>query len=171
MPFKTDFTLDNKTYRHYLNGHPVVMHSHHYLALITKLAEDLEDVNGSQILADTVEDTMRVIFDDYFQKNAIETVREKGLVCTGYFSAFGLGKMVISGDAHSGEVRLNRSHIDEGWLMKWGEHHKPINHFTRGYIAAVFGALFDRPPRSYTVTETGGMVTGEDQSVFVVTPT
>jgi predicted hydrocarbon binding protein len=52
--------------------------------------------------------------------------------------------------------------------MKWGEYHKPINHFTRGYVAAVFGALFERPARSYKVTELQGMVTGEQQSVFTV---
>ena len=40
MSLKLDFNLDNQTFRHYLNGHAVVMHSHHYLALITKLVED-----------------------------------------------------------------------------------------------------------------------------------
>lgn len=170
MPFKRDFSLDEQTYRHYLNGHPVVMHSHHYLALITKLAEDLEDVNGAQILADTVEDAMRVIFEDFFQKNDINAAEDKGSICTEYFSTFGLGKMTISGNDQNGEVQLSRSHIDEGWLMKWGEYHKPINHFTRGYVAAIFAAIFDRPPRSFTVTETAGMVTGESHSVFAVTP-
>lgn len=168
MPLKLDFTLAPDTYRHSLNGHPVVMHSHHYLTLVTKLAEDLDDVGGPQILADAVEDAMRVMFDDYFQKNGISDIQEKQEICTGYFSAFGLGKITISGSAQSGEACLLRSHIDEGWLMKWGEYHKPINHFTRGYVAAVFGALFERPARSYKVTELQGMVTGEQQSVFTV---
>lgn len=163
-----DFTLDEKTYRHYLNGHPVVMHSHHYLALITKLAEDLGDVHGPQILAETVEDSMRVIFDDYFQKNAISSTQDKAAICTQYFSAFGLGKMSIKGDEQNGEARLLHSHIDEGWLKKWGNHDKPINHFTRGYVAAAFAALFNRPARSYVVTETASMVTGEEQSVFAI---
>lgn len=167
MPFNADFTLDDKTYRNYLNGHAVVMHSHHYLALITKLAEDLDDINGPQILADTVEDSMRAIFEDYFQKHAISDPQQKAKVCTGYFSTFGLGKMTLGGNEQCGEVKLSHSHLDEGWVMKWGKHHKPINHFTRGYVAAVFAAVFNRPPRSYAVTETSSMATGEDQSVFV----
>jgi hypothetical protein len=168
MAFKRDFSLDENTYRHYLNGHPVVMHSHHYLALITKLAEDLAAVDGPQILADAVEDSMRAIFEDFFEKNDIGDLKDKSAVCTEYFSTFGLGKIAINGNEHGGEAQLSRSHLDEGWLMKWGEHDKPINHFTRGYVAAIFAALFGHPPRSYRVTETAAMVTGEDQSVFVV---
>ncbi len=168
MPLKLDFTLDENTYRHYLNGHPVVMHSHHYLALITKLVEDLDDINGPQILADTVEDTMRVLLEDYFQKNGITDTKDKGMVGTEYFSTFGLGKMTISGNDQCGEAKLSHSHIDEGWLRKWGKHPKPINHFTRGYVAALFAAIFNRSPRSFSVTETAGIVTGEEQSVFVV---
>lgn len=168
MPLKIDFTFDDNNYRHHLNGHTVVMHSHHYLALITKLAEDLDDIGGPQILADTVEDTMHAIFEDYFQKNNISSPEEKTEVCTEYFSAFGLGKMAISQNGNGGEARLVRSHIDEGWLQKWGEHSKPINHFTRGYAAATFAAIFNLPPRSFSVTEAAGMVTGENQSLFVV---
>jgi hypothetical protein len=170
MALNLDFTFDDNTYRHFLNGHMVVMHSHHYLALITKLAEDLDDIGGPQILADTVENSMFAIFDDYFQKNNISSPEEKEEVCTEYFSVFGLGKMTISRDGEGGEARLSRSHIDEGWLKKWGEHSKPINHFTRGYVAAAFAAISNRPPQSFSVTETASMATGENQGVFVASP-
>lgn len=168
MPLKLDFTFDDGSYRHFLNGHAVVMHSHHYLALITKLAEDLDDIGGTRILAETVEDSMLAMFEDYFQQNAISDPAQKGEVCAGYFSVFGLGKMTISGGEGGGEVKLSRSHIDEGWLVKWGKHQKPINHFTRGYVAATFAAISGRPARSYSVTEAASMATGEDQGVFTV---
>jgi hypothetical protein len=167
MPLKLDFTFDDKNYRHFLNGHAVVMHSHHYLALITKLAEDLGDIDGPQILADTVEDSMLALFLDYFQKNNITAPEDKEEICKEYFATFGLGKMTISPNEGGGEVQLSHSHLDEGWLKKWGNHDKPINHFTRGYVAAVFAAVFDRPARSFSVTETASMVTGDNQSVFI----
>ncbi|MEJ2199567.1 MAG: hypothetical protein P8X63_00910 [Desulfuromonadaceae bacterium] len=167
MPLKLDFTFDDKNYRHFLNGHAVVMHSHHYLALITKLAEDFNDIGGSQILADTVEDTMLAMFLDYFQQNGIGTPEEKAEVCTDYYSTFGLGKMTITPQENGGEAGLSRSHLDEGWVMKWGQNQQPINHFTRGYVAAAFAAIFDRPARSFSVSETAAIVTGADQSVFV----
>ena len=57
----------------FLNGHAVVMHSHHYLALITKLAEDLSDIGGPQLLKDVVEESMWVVFNDYIAKNGLTT--------------------------------------------------------------------------------------------------
>jgi hypothetical protein len=167
MPLKLDFTFDDTTYRHFLNGHAVVMHSHHYLALITKLAEDLESIGGPQILADTVEDTMLDLFLDYFQKNNIGSPEEKAEICREYFATFGLGKMNIEAQEAGGEVQLSRSHIDEGWLKKWGKHEKPINYFTRGYVAAAFAAIFGRPARSFSVAETESIAAGASQTVFV----
>ena len=168
MSLKLDFSMDNETYRHSLNGQPVVMHSHHYLALITKLAEDMGEFGGPQILRDVVEDSMRTIFDDYIQKNGLTSPMDKCNIGREYYSVFGLGKMVVSGSESGGEVRLVHSHIDEGWVTKWGPHNIPINHFTCGYIAAVFAAAFNKPAKSYSVTETASMAGGENEGKFIV---
>ncbi len=168
MALKLDFNLDSETYRNFLNGHPVVMHSHHYLALITKLAEEMNDLEGLQILKDVVEESMRAVFDDYIEKNGLTSPLDRCNVGREYYSAFGLGKMVVTGSESGGEVRLVRSHLDEGWVMKWGAADKPINHFTCGYIAAVFGSAFGKPTKSYTVTEVASMAAGETEGKFVV---
>ena len=168
MSLKLDFSMDNETYRHSLNGHPVVMHSHHYLALITKLAEEMGEIGGPQILRDVVEDSMRTIFDDYILKNGLTSPMDKCNIGREYYSVFGLGKMVVSGSESGGEVRLLHSHIDQGWVTKWGPHNKPINHFTCGYIAAVFAAAFNKPARSYTVEEAVSMAGGETEGKFIV---
>ncbi len=168
MALKLDFDLDNETYRHFLNGHPVVMHSHHYLALITKLAEEMNDINGSAILRDVVEESMRSIFDDYVQKNDLSSPLDRCNVGREYYSVFGLGKMVVTGSESGGEVRLIKSHIDEGWVRKWGPSDRPINHFTCGYIAAVFGVAFNKPGKSYTVTEAASIAAGETEGKFIV---
>ncbi len=168
MSLNLDFTLDNQTFRHYLNGHPVVMHSHHYLALLTKLVEDMSDLGGPQILRDTVEETMRAVFDDYIRKNNLTSPQDKCNVGREYFSVFGLGKMIVSGNENGGEVRLTHSHIDEGWLKKWSKHDKPINHFACGFIAAMFGAAFNKPLRTFTVTEVASIAAGDAESKFMV---
>jgi hypothetical protein len=168
MALRLDFTMDADTNRQYLNGHPVVMHSHHYLALITKMAEDLGDIGGTGILRDVVEETMRAVFDDYIQKNGLTSAQDKCNVGREYYSVFGLGKMVITGDEQGGEVRLVRSHLDEGWVMKWGTTGNPINHFTCGYIAAMFGAAFSKPLKSYAVTEAASIAVGDTEGKFIV---
>ncbi len=160
--------MDSETYRNFLNGHPVVMHSHHYLALITKLAEDMDGIGGLQILKDVVEESMRAVFDDYIEKNGLTSPLDRCNVGREYYSTFGLGKMVVTGSESGGEVRLVRSHLDEGWVRKWGAADKPVNHFTCGYIAAVFGSAFNKPAKSYTVTEVASMAAGETEGKFIV---
>jgi len=168
MSLKLEYSLENETYRNFLNGHPVVMHSHHYLALITKMVEEMGDIGGPQILTDVVEETMLVIFNDYIQKYSLTSPMDKCNVGREYYSAFGLGKMIVTGSEKGGEVRLVHSHIDEGWVQKWGPHNKPINHFSCGYIAAVFEAAFNKPAKSYSVTETASMAVGETEGKFIV---
>jgi len=76
--------------------------------------------------------------------------------------------MELSGSAAGGEAKLLHSHVDEGWIRKWGKHDKFINHFTCGYCAAVFAAAFDKPARSYQVSEQTSIVVGDDVSILAV---
>ena len=168
MTLQLDFTMDDDNFRHYLNGHGVVMHSHHYLALITKLAEDLADVDGRQILIDVVEESMHEIFTDYLRQHSLASLTERLEVGCQYYATFGLGRLQLSGDAEGGEVRITSSHLDEGWTRKWGERQTPVNHFTCGYIAAIFAAAFDSPPGSYLVSEEVSMVSGAPEGLFRV---
>jgi hypothetical protein len=111
---------------------------------------------------------MRAIFDDYIVKNNLTSAQDKCNVGREYFSVFGLGKMIVSGNDNGGEVRLVHSHIDEGWVKKWGNHDKPINHFACGYIAAMFGAAFDKPLNTYAVTEAASIAVGDPENKFIV---
>jgi hypothetical protein len=85
-----------------------------------------------------------------------------------YFCVMGLGKLEVQGTQEGGEVRLTHSHVDEGWVKKWGKHDHFINHFACGYVAAMFTVAFAKPPRSYLVTETSSIVVGDPVSALVV---
>lgn len=168
MALQLDYTMDDDTFRHYLNGHCVVMHSHHYLALITSLVESLGEVGGTQILVEVVEESMREIFDDYIGRHAVASAGERLAVGAQYYSVFGLGQLEFAGDEKGGEAILTSSHLDEGWLRKWGGRDLPVNHFTCGYIAAAFAAAFERPAGSYQVREEASIVAGAPEGRFIV---
>jgi hypothetical protein len=169
MSLKLDFSLDTETFRHYLNGHAVVMHSHHYLTLITKLAEEFGDIGGPQLLKDVVEESMWAVLNDYASQNSLTSPLDRCNVGREYYSVYGLGKMKVAGTEHGGEVCLVRSHLDEGWIRKWGHHTTPINHFTCGYIAALYAVAFSKPAKSYAVVETESMAVTGTEGTFIVT--
>lgn len=168
MTLELTHTFDDKNYRHFLNGFNMVLHCHHYMSLTTKLAEDFNDIGGTRILAETAEDSIRPILDNYVTTHAVAAGDARLKMGAEFFSVMGMGKMEASGTAGSGTVSLSRSHVDQGWIKKWGNHTKPINHFTRGYIAAMFAAAYDKPARSFIVRETEAMVTGKAVSSFTV---
>ncbi len=169
MAIKVDFTFDETNYRHYMNGFLTVLHCHHYLCLTTKMAEDFNDIGGRKVLMESAEDSIRPLLDDYFNRNNVLNIEEKLMVGAEYYAVMGLGKMKIKAGQQGGEVQLAKSHIDEGWLNKWGTHEAHINHFTCGFVASIFAAAFEKPARSYSVSERQSIVTGASFSHFNVT--
>lgn len=170
MPIKVNFTFDPDTYRHYMNGHASVLHCHHYLSLTTKLAEETVEFGGPRILREVAEDSIRPLFDDYFTNQNVTSPEDRLRIGEEYYAVMGMGRMEVSGDQYGGEAVLLHSHVDEGWIKKWGSHNKHINHVTCGYLTALFAAVFERPARSYVVIETTSIVAGDPSGKLVVKP-
>ena len=168
---KLERTFDSSRRRHYINGKLVVRHCHHYATLFTQLALDAKDlVDGTKILKEVAEDVFFEVLSDYFKKNGITTPGERMDIASQMVSAIGMGQMVIvSGDENGGEIDMLNSYVDKGWLKKWGTFKTPINFIGSGYISAVFSAVFEKPCRTYNVTETQSMVMGAEKSHFKVT--
>ena len=61
---------------------------------------------------------------------------------------------------------MDNSHVDEGWIKKWGNRDKPVNFIGQGYVAAALAAIYDLPAGSYDVYETQSIVSGADTSRF-----
>jgi hypothetical protein len=171
MTFNVKHTFDEKNFRHYMNGFNVVLHCHHYMSLTTKLAMDFDDIGGTRILSESAEDSILPILTDYIKKNNVTNPDDRLRAGADFYKEMGMGKMTVSGNADGGQVILEGSHVDKGWITKWGKHNGPVNHFTRGYIAAIFAAGFDKPARSYAVTEKDSIVTGAGTGSFAVEKT
>jgi hypothetical protein len=168
MSQKFVMSVHPSTYRHYLNGIPVVLHCHHYLTLYTRAAEQFSEIGGPGILAESMEDAVRPLLDNLFGKEPSASPQDRFQTGTELYSFMGLGSMKIEGNAEGGQVTLLASHLDQGWIKKWGKNDKPVNYVTGGYLAALFAAVFAENPRSFAVTEMEAVVTGAPQSVFIV---
>ena len=159
--------FNTKSCRHSINGQVQVLHCHHYATLYTQLADDCGMLDGKKLLAESTEDTFYGILAGYYNEHQITDIRERIAIGEQYYSLSGLGQMrVVCVGPESAEVELPHSHVDEGWISKWGSRDKAVNFITSGYIAGFLSAVFDKNPRAYTVTETQSIVTGADSSRF-----
>jgi hypothetical protein len=168
MSLSLDFTFDPVTYRHYMNGFLTVLHCHHYMCLYTEAAEKFEDCGGTTILKEVTEDAMRPIFDDYYQKHNVADPVARLEVCSGFYAAMGMGKLIVEGSDKGGTAKLIASHVDQGWIKKWGKRDKPVNYFTCGFLAASMAATFGLSPRSFEIVEEKSIVKGDSVSVFQI---
>lgn len=170
---KTELVLDKKfnpqSCRHTLEGNTAVLHCHHYTALYTQLAIDCSMLDAKALLAECSEDTWEEFLREYFQSRNISSVAERIALAEQTYAAIGLGRMrVTCAGPEAGEVTLEHSHLDQGWMKKWGRHEGPVNFIGAGFVAGLFSAVFGLPARRFCVTETESIVCGAPCSRFVV---
>lgn len=171
MPeLKLEHKFDAKRKRHYLNEVLTVLHCHHYATLFTQLAIDAKElVEGTHILKESVEDVFFNVLSGYYKRTGITDPQERLELASKMFSYIGMGKMVVvSADVNGGEIDMAHPYVDEGWLKKWGKHKEPVNFIGSGYLGGMFSAVFDKPTRTYKVTETQSKVMGAEKSHFKV---
>ncbi|MEO1173312.1 MAG: hypothetical protein AAFX94_14865 [Myxococcota bacterium] len=168
MPFRLEHTFDTSTYRHFINGHNAVMHCHHYMSLTTALAVQFAENGGTRVLIESAEDSMRPILSEYFVKHSVSDPTERLNLGAELYSILGLGKISVQGSFGGGEAILHRSHVDEGWVKKFGPADAPLNFFTRGFVRAIFSAAFDRPARGYAVEENESIAMGAETGRMTV---
>jgi len=160
--FKMDHKFDPETKRHYLNDNLTVLHCHHYASLYSQLAIDAKETD---LLTAVAEESFYEVLVDYYRKNSIDSVDERMDIAAEYFSHCGLGKLdVVYAGEDAGEVHLPHSHVDDGWIKKWGKYDKPVNYIGSGFIRAMFCAVFNMPLRSYNTYEYESIVMGADVS-------
>ncbi|MBU1218986.1 hypothetical protein KKF34_01885 [Myxococcota bacterium] len=169
LQYEINHNFDEKNARHFVNGFVSVLHCHHYSTLYAQLADDAELLDGKALLVSSTQDVFYSVLKKYFQDNGISCLKQRIIVTEQYYSACGLGKLtVVSAGADSGDVILTRSHVDEGWIKKWGKREKPVNFLTQGFIAAAFSSFFDLPSGSFEVVENQSIVAGAEKSKFTV---
>jgi hypothetical protein len=129
--------------RHYLNEVFSVFHCHHYTTLYTQLAEDSEFIDRKRILFDVAEENFFKVLKNYFEVNNIKWIEDKIAIAEQYWSFVGMGNLKILGVGEACSItEISHSHIDQGWIKKWGKSKKPINHITRGFFSSVWSLLY-----------------------------
>lgn len=162
--FVLDHTFDPKTSRHSLNGFTSVLHCHHYTTLYTQLAMDAGE---TELLKHTAEDIFYDFLTDYYETHNVKCYCKMLELAVQCYAAFGMGKMeIVNAGEDSAEIRLIQSHIDSGWLKKWGKYDAPVNYITAGFISAMLSAAFKRQVRTFSVTEFESIVMGASTSCF-----
>ncbi len=168
---KTEFEIDHKfdpiKCRHFINNVCSVLHCHHFATLYTQLAMDATDFNGVKHLVTTSEAVFFDVLDQYCKQSGIISVEDKVEIAQQYWKAVGMGLICFTGiGKYEVIAEMEYSHLDEGWLKKWGGSEKPVNFITAGYVSAVAALVNDKPPGSFIAREAKSLACGDEKSEF-----
>lgn len=171
MPeIKLRHRFDSTTNRHYLNDKQMVLHCHHYAVMYTQLAIDAQELGGIDGMVNVAAKVFGGFLSDYYKANGVESQEDKISLAESYWKALGMGLVKITANgAASATAEMEYSHMDEGWLKKWGAASQPVNLFTQGFLKGTLGAIYNVSPDSYSVEETRSLVQGDAVSAFTVT--
>ena len=162
-----DHVFDPKSCRHYDNSVPSVLHCHHYASLYCQLADDAEQFNGRQLLRRASELAFLPVLKKYFAEHQVADCGERVALAEEYWKSMGFGTLKFDWVGElSSAAHMDHSHVDEGWIKKWGTREKPVNFIGQGYLSAAMAAIYDLPAGSYTVYETESIVSGAAASRF-----
>jgi hypothetical protein len=167
IEFEIDHRFDPNSSRHYMNGLCTVLHCHHYATLYTQLADDAKDFEGEKLLKEAAEDTFYEVLNDYYNKKNMTVLEERISIAEQYWKAVGMGLIRFTSiGKYAATAEMDYSHIDEGWLKKWGSRNESVNFITAGFVAAVTALANNKPSRSFAVNEIKSLVRGDDKSAF-----
>jgi len=167
FPFLQSFDPIRKL--QYVNSDPSVMHCHHYSAIFTKLAIDFDSNDGTRNMAEAMEEAVYLALKKVFIAGNVSTVAERTRMAEEYYRLTGLGSIKLHNTGTvGGTASLSRSHIDEGWVKKYGRSNVPVNHVTCGFVAGAFEVIHNKPLRHYTVKETASMAMGKNHGEFSI---
>jgi hypothetical protein len=162
--------FDRRRMFQYVNDEPSVMHCHHYATLFSKLAIERKDLDGPKLLSESMEDAFYLVLKKYYIAKEIKEKSGMLKVAEEYFRLTGMGDISFSNvTQEGGKASMNHSHIDEGWIKKWGRTDFVVNYMTHGYLAAAFSLINDELIRSYHIEETASIVKGYSKSEFTIT--
>ncbi|MDX9858070.1 MAG: hypothetical protein RBT76_09780 [candidate division Zixibacteria bacterium] len=166
--FTPDSVFDPSARRHLVCEQPTVIHCHHYATLFTQMATDAEHLGGPVHLIDAAAEALYPILKRYMVLHKLVRLNDRLAVAEQYFSFSGLGQIRFSCRPGEALVTMARSHIDDGWLRRWGPRDKPVNFIGLGFIKATLAAVFDLDDwHDVNVTEHKSIVCGAPHSEFL----
>ncbi len=165
---KFEQVFDPQRCLQYVNNETSVLHCHHYATLFTHLALNMKDVDGPAKLSRSMEEAFYLILRKYFISEEIVNEAERIDTARQYCALTGMGTITLNLNRGGGTAVMNHSHVDEGWLKKWGPASGPVNFIGQGMIAAIAAAVYNQTVGSYTVRETASIAAGQSSSTFEI---
>jgi len=168
MPIEHDlsdrFELEYDTVQHrrIVAGKEVVLHCHHYNALLQQSIEGASQIDGKAIIRSAAEH----VFADHVRRafRPGDSEADKFTVAQNLYRHLGFGVLDFTTMA-DGAITASTSHFVEGWSSAFGRRDMPVCTFTEGFIQ---GAIHAVTGDVVAVREAACMISDHDRCSFEI---
>jgi len=154
-----DYKYDEENCYIEVGGESMMYHCHHYLTNLQKTIYDAEYIDGFMLMASCAADAA------YYQlSNLCEglSIEESKQVAQNSYKVFGNGLVDLSAMNEDGiELTTTKSILSKTWQMQFGESKKPVDPYTTGFLAAVYGVIYKKNLKDLHIVQTTEMASGD----------
>jgi predicted hydrocarbon binding protein len=147
----------------------ISLHCHHYNCGLLKTIEEIADIDGHALIAETAAEEFYSNFKEILATQSALSPDKALQEASELYRFMGFGRLDLTNlNEDGGYAYADSSHYVVAWLAKYGRRDTPVCYFTCGFIAGILGAVFDAGPRTFMVKENQCMMMRQDYCEFVV---
>ncbi|WP_127471388.1 hypothetical protein [Thiomicrorhabdus aquaedulcis] len=153
------YTFDEQHNALDIGGEAMVFHCHHYINYLQRSILDAHYIDSEPFLIGSAADA---VYHQLTQLCAGLDENQSKQMAQDVYKAFGYGLIDLSTlNAEGIELITYKSFFSKTWLMKFGKAIKPVDYYTRGYLAAVYAVIYQVPLAQVTAQQTMCMACGD----------
>ena len=162
------YPFDEKHNALNVEGEAMIFHCHHYINYLQRSILDADYIDSEPFLigsaADAVYNQLKSLCQGHNEADAKSLAEQM-------YKAFGYGLINLSEMNEEGlEMKTFKSFFSKTWPLKFGAASKPIDYYTRGYLAAAYAVIYQCPLSQVHVEQTTCMACGDEFNHFIVRP-
>lgn len=143
-----------------IGGEAMIFHCHHYINYLQRSILDAEYINSEPFLIGSAADAV------YHQLSTLcagLSVAEAKQLAQEVYKVFGYGLIDLSAMSADGvTLTTYKSFFSKTWVMKFGQAAKPVDYYTRGYLAAAYAVIYKVPLSEVVAEQLSCMACGDE---------
>lgn len=163
----SDYAYDFPVARLEVEGEAMIFHCHHYNCFLQRSILDADYIDSVPHLVGAAAEVAHRQLTGLFAR--LPDLASRRAAAEELYRLSGFGLLPLAGlSAAGGLVSTASTHYSTGWKEKFGPADRPVAHFSTGFLAGAYAALFDVPLREVRAEQTACRSMGSSEDVFVV---
>ena len=161
------YPFDEKHNALNVEGEAMIFHCHHYINYLQRSILDADYIESEPFL---IGSAAHAVYNQLSRLCVHHNEMDAKALAEQMYKTFGYGLIDLTDMTNQGlEMKTYKSFFSKTWPLKFGKASKPIDYYTRGYLAAAFSVIYNVPLKDIHVKQTQCMACGDDYNQFSIT--